>query len=76
MHFRDTFNPNHYIDINEDQKKNILESHIFLKENRYGTIKGIPVSGGNKQRDFISKEYSSSPAVATESLLFSCIIYA
>jgi hypothetical protein len=32
------------------------------------------VAGGSKQRDYISKEYASSPTVATESVLFSCII--
>ena len=28
------------------------------------------------QRKFISKDYSSSPTIATKNLLFSCIIYA
>jgi len=31
------------------------------------------VAGGNKQRDYISKEDASSPTVATESVLLSCI---
>ena len=30
--------------------------------------------GGNKQRDFISEEYSISPTVSSEAVLFSCII--
>jgi hypothetical protein len=32
------------------------------------------VAGGNKQRDYISKEDTSSPTVTTESILLSCII--
>jgi Zn-finger protein len=32
------------------------------------------VAGGNKQRDYICKEDASSPTVATESVLLSCII--
>ena len=32
------------------------------------------MSGGNKQRDYISKEYVSSSMVATEAVLLSCII--
>ena len=52
----------------------MLESHIFLKEKRYGSIKGRAVAGGNKHRDYISKEDSSSPTVATEAVLLSCII--
>jgi hypothetical protein len=51
----------------------VLESHMFLKLKQDGKIKGRTVDGGNKQRDYISKEDASSPTVATESLLLSCI---
>jgi hypothetical protein len=34
------------------------------------------VDGGNKQRDYISKEDASSSTVATESVLLPCIIEA
>ena len=47
---------------------------MFLKENRDGTIKGRTVAGGNNQRDFITREYSSSPTVSTEAVLLSCIV--
>ena len=47
---------------------------MFLKQKRTGVIKGRTVAGGNKQRDFISKEEASSPTVATESVLLTCII--
>ena len=49
---------------------------MFLKEKRTGEIKGRTVAGGNKQRDFLSKEEVSSPTVATESVLLTCIIEA
>jgi hypothetical protein len=52
----------------------VLESHMFLKLKRDGKIKGRTVAGGNKQRDYISKEDASSPTVATDSVLLSCII--
>jgi hypothetical protein len=52
----------------------VLESHMFLKEKRDGSLKGRTVAGGNKQRDYISKEDASSPTVATEAVLLSCII--
>jgi len=32
------------------------------------------MAGGNKQRDYISKEDASSPTIATESVLLSCIV--
>ena len=52
----------------------MLESHLFLKEKRDGTVKGRTVANGNKQRGYISKEDASSPTVASESVLLSCII--
>ena len=48
---------------------------MFLKEKRDSKIKGRTVTGGNKQRGFISKEDSSSPTVANKDVLFSCITY-
>ena len=44
------------------------------KGKKNGDIKGRTVAGGNKQRDFISKENSSSPDVSTEAVLLSCVI--
>ena len=74
LHYRDTFKPNHYRDLNEYQKKSILESHMFLKEKIDSIIKGRTVVGGNKQRYFIAKEDSSSPTVSTKAVIFSFII--
>ena len=76
LHFRDTFKPMHWNELNHAQKQSILESHMFLKEKRTGEIKGRTVAGGNKQREFLSKEEVSSPTVATESVLLTCIIEA
>jgi hypothetical protein len=47
---------------------------MFLKEKQNGSLKGRTVAGGNKQRDYISKEDASLPTVATEAVLLSCII--
>jgi hypothetical protein len=74
LHFRNTFKPMLWKDLSATQRQTILESHMFLKEKRDGSIKGRTVAGGNKQRDYISKEDASSPTVATESVLLSCII--
>jgi hypothetical protein len=76
LHLRNTFRPMHPKDLTEEQRKCVLESHLFLKQKRDGTIKGRTVAGGNKQRDFISKEDASSPTVATEAVLLSCVIAA
>lgn len=52
----------------------ILESHIFVMKKCTGEIKACKVAGGNKQRDFISKEDLSSPTAATDSVILMCLI--
>ena len=74
LHFRDTFRPVHWKDLTVKQRQQILRSHLFLKEKRSGKVKGRAVAGGNKQRDFISKEEASSPTAATESVMLMCTI--
>ena len=47
---------------------------MFLRLKRDGSIKGIPVAGGNRQRELISKEDVIYPSVATEEVLLACIV--
>jgi hypothetical protein len=74
LHFRNMFKPKHWQELSQVQRQTVLESHMFLKQKPDGNIKGRTVAGGNKQRDYISKEDASSPTVAAESVLLSCII--
>jgi hypothetical protein len=74
MHMRETFQPIKWDDILTEQKKKVLESHLFLKLKRDGTIKARTVAGGNRQRGFISKEDATSPTAATESVLLTAVI--
>jgi hypothetical protein len=74
LHFRNMFKPKHWLELSQVQQQTVLESRMFLKKKWDGKIKGRTVAGGNKQRDCISKENASSPTVATESVLMSCII--
>jgi hypothetical protein len=74
LHLRNTFKPKHWRELSQVQRQMVLESHIFLKQKCDGKIKGRTVAGENKQRDYISKEDAISPTVATEAVLFSCII--
>ena len=77
LHWRNSFKPVHYKEINdEDQRKQILESHVFVKKKRSGQIKARKVSGGNKQRDFVNEEDASSPTVATKSVLLTSVLEA
>jgi hypothetical protein len=74
LHFRNTFKLKHWRELSQIQRQKVLESHMFLKQKTDGKIKGRTVAGGNKQRDYISKEDASSPTAATESVLLSSII--
>ena len=73
LHLRDTHKPVHWRDLTPEQKKTVLESHVFLKMKRSGKIKAGKVAGGNKQRDFLSKEEVSSPTVSMEAAFMTCI---
>ena len=48
---------------------------MFLKLKIEVNIKGRTAEVGNRQQDFISKEYSISPPVTTEAVLLTCVIY-
>ena len=47
---------------------------MFLKIRRDRNIMVIKVDGRNRQGKFISKEDASSPKVATEEVLLTCVI--
>jgi hypothetical protein len=74
LHWRNSFKPVHWKEIGEEKRDQILESHVFVKKKRSGEIKARKVAGGNKQRDFISKESASSPTVSTNSVLLTTIV--
>ena len=56
IHIRDTFIPIHRKEFTKEQRNTILESHLFLKENRDRILKVRKVADGNNQRDSISKK--------------------
>jgi hypothetical protein len=74
LHYRDTIEPLHPKDLNKQERNEVLEYHLFLKEKRDETIKGIIVVGGNKQRGTIEKLDASSPTATLESVLLTAVI--
>jgi hypothetical protein len=74
LHWHNSFRPVHWKDVNKERRKQIPESHVFVKKKCTVQIKACKFAGGNKQRDFISKENVSSPAVATESVLLTSLV--
>ena len=60
--------------LSPSQKKNALGFLMFLKQKPTGQIKGQGCADGHKQRLHTPKDDASSPTVATESVLLSCVI--
>jgi hypothetical protein len=73
LHWRDTFVPRRYSDLTDQQKKKVLESHMFVVKKQDGRTKSRMVAGGNTQRDYLTKD-SSSPTVSTKAVLLTSII--
>ncbi len=49
---------------------------IFIMRKCSGELMARQIAVGNKQQDFISKEESSSPTVANDATIISCMIEA
>ena len=74
LHWRNSYKPMHWHELTKAQKERSLESHIFVEEKRDGKIKATKAVGGNKQRDFITKEDVSSPTVSAEAVMLTFVI--
>ena len=57
-----------------DEKRAALNYLMFLKKKRSGRIKGRGCADGRKQRIHTKKEDASSPTVAIEAVMLSCVI--
>ena len=60
----------------KDLFKNALWYLMFIKRKRCGKIKARGIADGRPQKDFISKEQSSSPTVSIYALMCGCAINA
>jgi hypothetical protein len=74
LHWHNSYKPCHWHSLSKKQKEQVLKSHIFVEEKRDGTIKARKVIGGNKQRDYITKEDVSSTTVTAEAVMLTCVI--
>jgi hypothetical protein len=70
--WRDLYKPKHWHGLTKKQKKQVLESHIFVEQKRDGKIKAQKVIGGNKQCDYITKE--DVRTVSAEAVMLTFII--
>jgi hypothetical protein len=69
LHWCNSYKPKHWHGLTKKQKEQVLESHIFVEQKKDGRIKAQKVIRGNKQRDYITKEYASSPTVSAEAVM-------
>ena len=60
--------------LTREEKSRALHYLMFLKKKRFGRIKGRGCADGRKQRFYKSKQETSAPTVAIESLMLSCTI--
>ena len=74
LHERKVGEPRDATKLSPTQKINALGYLMFLKQKRSGQIKGRGCADGRKQRLHTPKDDASSPTVATESVLLSCVI--
>ena len=74
LHWQNSFKPMHWKSLTADQRKKVLESHIFVERKRDGVLKARQVAGGNKQRGYIIKENASSPStVSSEAVMLTSL---
>ncbi len=76
LNWRNSYKPKHWRELSKGQKekRGILESHIFVEEERDRKLNARKVIGGNKQCDYITKEDASSPTVSAEAVMLTCVI--
>ena len=74
LHDRKVLEPRSAAEMSNDEKHAALQYLMFLKKKRNGIVKGRGCADGRKQRTYTSKEEASSPTVAIEAVMLSCVM--
>jgi hypothetical protein len=74
LHMRDIFLPQYSKTLSDEQKRGALESLMFLKEKRDGSIKGRACADGRKQCEAAVTGDATSPMVSLEAVLITATI--
>ena len=72
LHKRDCWKPRKVEELSASQKRNALESLLFLTKKRDGRVKARHCANGSKQRDWMQKEETASPTVMLQSVFLTC----
>jgi hypothetical protein len=76
LYWWNSFKPMHWKSLTADQRKKVLESHIFVERKQDGILKARQAAGGNKQQGYIMKEDASSPTISSEAVRLTCVVNA
>ena len=76
LHDMNVFKPIHKNNLTEQERRQVLNSIIFVKEKRSGKIKARACADGRPQRAIYDKYDASSPTVKTESVILTSVIEA
>jgi hypothetical protein len=71
---REVFEPIDVSKLSAKEKRQALESLIFLVEKKDNTIKGRTCANDSVQREFVSREDATSPTAATESIFLTATL--
>ena len=74
LHIKKVLEPKNAGEMTRDDTRGALQYLMFLKQKRCGRIKGRGCADGRKQREHTPKDAATSPTVAIESVVLSCII--
>ena len=74
LYDRDVMTPTNKYSLTPEERKGALQYLMFLKEKRCGLIKARGCADGRSQRGHVPKEETSSPTVATEALILTCVV--
>ena len=74
IHDMEGFQPKHWHELTEEERKQALRYLMYLKEKRDGKIKGRGCAGGRPQRLYTSKSETSSPTVSLTGIMLTCMI--
>ena len=74
IHMQDTFAPTYGGDLTSEERRQALESLLFLEEKRSGKIKGRMCANGSTQRSRYEKGEDTSPTVSGDAVLITSAI--
>ena len=74
LHNMDVITPMHIKELSEENIRNALPYLMFLKRKRCGKVKGRGCADGRAQREFISREESSSPTASLYAIILTSLV--